>query len=145
VVGTVRRDCLDWTLIWNERQLYRVLTEYLRHYNTARPHRALDLQPPAPAAHTLSAVGGDATTPVVERVDVLDGLIHEFPAAPPETTKPLTAIRFASADRGRERWRSPVRHGGRDASIERFGRRPADARSESVPAQFHCCGRGITK
>jgi hypothetical protein len=30
-VRTVRSECLDWTLIWNQRQLYRVLTEYLRH------------------------------------------------------------------------------------------------------------------
>jgi len=51
-VRTVRSDCLDWTLVWNERQLHRVLTKYLRHYNTARPHRALDLQPPA-AIRTL--------------------------------------------------------------------------------------------
>jgi transposase InsO family protein len=29
-VRTVRSECLDWTLIWNDRQLYRVLTEYLR-------------------------------------------------------------------------------------------------------------------
>jgi hypothetical protein len=48
-VRTVRSDCLDWTLIWNGRQLQRILTEYLRHYNTARPHRALDLHPPAAA------------------------------------------------------------------------------------------------
>ncbi len=74
---TVRSDCLDWTLIWNERQLHRVLTEYLRHYNTIRPHRALDLQPPAPA-RTLTAVGGPAVPRGVERVDVLGGLIHEY-------------------------------------------------------------------
>jgi hypothetical protein len=48
-VRMVRSECLDWTLIWNQRQLHRVLTEYLRHYNTARPHRGLDLQPPRPA------------------------------------------------------------------------------------------------
>jgi putative transposase len=41
-VRTVRTECLDWTLIWNDRQLYRVLTEYLRHYNTVRPHSSLD-------------------------------------------------------------------------------------------------------
>jgi Integrase core domain len=45
-VRTVRDECLDWTLIWNQRQLHRVLIEYLRHYNTVRPHRGLDLQPP---------------------------------------------------------------------------------------------------
>jgi putative transposase len=46
-VATVRSECLDWTLIWSERQLFRVLTEYRRHYNTVRPHRSLDLRPPA--------------------------------------------------------------------------------------------------
>ena len=30
-VRTVRSECLDWTLIWNQRQLHHVLTEYLRH------------------------------------------------------------------------------------------------------------------
>jgi hypothetical protein len=64
-------------LIWNERQLHRVLTEYLRHYNTVRPHRALDLQPPA-AIGTLTAVGRSAAKPAVERIDVLGGLIHEY-------------------------------------------------------------------
>jgi hypothetical protein len=44
-VRTVRAECLDWTLVWNQRQLRRVLAEYLRHYNTARPHRSLDRQP----------------------------------------------------------------------------------------------------
>jgi len=73
----VRSDCLDWTLIWNERQLHQVLTEYLRHYNTARPHRALDLQPPA-AAPTLTVVGPSASRLPVQRVDVLGGLIHEY-------------------------------------------------------------------
>jgi putative transposase len=72
-VRTVRSDCLDWSLVWSERQLHRILTEYLRHYNTARPHRALDLQPPD-AARPLTAVAPAA----VERVDVLGGLIHEY-------------------------------------------------------------------
>ena len=76
-VRTVRSDCLDWTLIWNEQQLHHVLTEYLRHYNTVRPHRALDLQPPLPA-RTLTAVGPAGTPAAVKRVDILGGLIHEY-------------------------------------------------------------------
>jgi hypothetical protein len=28
-VRTVRSDCLDWTLVWNERQLQQIMTEYL--------------------------------------------------------------------------------------------------------------------
>jgi hypothetical protein len=76
-VRTVRGDCLDWTLIWNERQLHRVLTEYLEHYNGVRPHRALDLQPPGPA-RPLSTIGPASTPAAVQRVDLLGGLIHEY-------------------------------------------------------------------
>jgi hypothetical protein len=46
------------------------------HYNTARPHRSLDLDVPTPApvasVTTLPSAGR------VERVDVLGGLIHEY-------------------------------------------------------------------
>jgi putative transposase len=76
-VRTVRSECLDWTLVWNERQLHRVLTEYLRHYNTVRPHRSLDLQPPRPASR-LTLVQPRTVESSVQRVDVLGGLIHEY-------------------------------------------------------------------
>jgi putative transposase len=36
-------------LIVNEHHLRQVLTEYLRHYNTAQPHRALGQLTPAQA------------------------------------------------------------------------------------------------
>ena len=41
-VRTIRRECLDRMLIFSERQLRRVLTEYEDHYNTHRPHRSLE-------------------------------------------------------------------------------------------------------
>jgi transposase InsO family protein len=77
-VRTVRAECLDWTLVWSERQLHRVLTEYLRHYNTVRPHRSLDLQPPCPGASRLTLVQPGTDESPVQRVDVLGGLIHEY-------------------------------------------------------------------
>jgi putative transposase len=76
-VRTVRAECLDWMLVWNQRQLHRVLTEYLRHYNTVRPHRGLDLRPPRPAAR-LRLVEPGAGESSVQRADVLGGLIHEY-------------------------------------------------------------------
>jgi transposase InsO family protein len=75
-VRTVRNECLDWTLIWNAQHLHQVLTEYLRHYNTARPHRGIDLGVPVPASAATVMVMPSAAR--VERVDVLDGLIHEY-------------------------------------------------------------------
>jgi hypothetical protein len=54
-VRTVRTECLDWVLIFNSWHLHRVLTAYLQHYNTARPHRRLGLAVPHPTRHTATA------------------------------------------------------------------------------------------
>ena len=53
MIGTLRRELLDRLLIASEHHLRHVLTEYLRHYNTARPHRALGqlTQPKQAPAH----------------------------------------------------------------------------------------------
>jgi hypothetical protein len=45
-VGTVRRELCDRTLIWNRRQLDQLLGEYVKHYNTHRPHRTLGQRAP---------------------------------------------------------------------------------------------------
>ena len=39
IIGTLRRELFDRLLIINQHHLRPVLTEYLQHYNTARPHR----------------------------------------------------------------------------------------------------------
>ena len=49
MIGTLRREVFDRLLIVNEHHLRRVLTGYLLHYNTARPHRALGQLAPAQA------------------------------------------------------------------------------------------------
>jgi transposase InsO family protein len=49
-VRTVRPECLDWLLIRGRRHLEHVLAVYVEHYNTAPPHRSLDLQTPLPAS-----------------------------------------------------------------------------------------------
>ena len=45
-VGTLRRECLDWLLIFGQRHLEMLLDEFVDHYNGARPHGALGMQPP---------------------------------------------------------------------------------------------------
>ena len=78
-VGTVRRDCLDWLLITSRGQLERVLRVYVEHYNTHRPHRALELKPPAPAPR-LHLVD---PRPIgqLQRRERLGGLINEYARA----------------------------------------------------------------
>ena len=41
-IGTLRRELLDRTLVWNHRQLERIVVDYIDHYNQHRPHRSLD-------------------------------------------------------------------------------------------------------
>jgi putative transposase len=45
-LGSVRRECLDHFLIFGERQLYRVVREYVSYFNHARPHQGLKQQIP---------------------------------------------------------------------------------------------------
>jgi putative transposase len=68
-VRTARAECLDWTLVWNRLHLQRVLATYLRHYNSARPHRGINLVP-IPGRAVKACTDADAR---VERVDVLGG------------------------------------------------------------------------
>jgi transposase InsO family protein len=75
-VRTVRTECLDWVLACNRRHLEHVLTNYVAHYNTARPHRGIGLDVPIPPAEPTPA--GTETIRRIERVDVLGGLIHEY-------------------------------------------------------------------
>ena len=72
-VRTIRAECLDWLLIFGRRHLERVLRAYTAHYNRERPHRALALHPPEPAAATHQP-----NTARIERRDLLGGLIHEY-------------------------------------------------------------------
>jgi putative transposase len=79
-VRTVRAECLDWLLIVGRGHLDRVLRVYVEHYNQHRPHRALALEPPDPAAG-LRILAEDRRERVHRR-DLLGGLLHEYqPAA----------------------------------------------------------------
>jgi putative transposase len=71
-IGSARREALDWLLITGERHLDRVLTEYVEHYNVARPHRSLGLRAPLGS--------GEPGQPIGEVVcrSRLGGLLREY-------------------------------------------------------------------
>ena len=79
IIGTLRRELLDRLLIVNEHHLRRVLTEYLRHYNTARPHRALGQLAPAQAGCRPPQI--NLAEHRIRRRQVLDGLTYEYQIA----------------------------------------------------------------
>ena len=45
-IRTLRRELLDRTIIWNQRQVERLVVDYIDHYNAHRTHHSLDQRPP---------------------------------------------------------------------------------------------------
>ena len=81
VIGTIRRECLDWLIPLDERHLRKILREWVPHYNRGRPHTSLGpgipepsptLIRPAPTGHRLP------TGCLVIATPVLNGLHHEY-------------------------------------------------------------------
>jgi transposase InsO family protein len=51
LIGTLRHELLDRSLILGERHVRAVLTEYQEHYNTARPRQGISQRVPDIAHH----------------------------------------------------------------------------------------------
>ncbi|MBV9763700.1 MAG: transposase [Acidobacteriaceae bacterium] len=77
MIGTLRRELLDRVLILNERHLRRILTVYLHHFNTVRPHRTLaQLSPIQAETHPPRLI--DLADYQVRHKAVLGGLTSEY-------------------------------------------------------------------
>jgi putative transposase len=79
-VRTARAECLDWLLILSRNHLEQVLRVFVDHYNSHRPHQALNLTPPHPTRPHFRV----ATAPRADglrRRNRLGGLIHEYSLA----------------------------------------------------------------
>ncbi len=76
LVGTLRRECLDFMIPINERT-----SSLMIHYNRGRPHSALGPGIPEPPQASVPASGHRHRLPTGHRVksaSVLGGLHHEY-------------------------------------------------------------------
>jgi hypothetical protein len=48
VIGTLRRDCIDHVIVFNETHLRRILRDYLVYYHSCRTHLSLEKDSPKP-------------------------------------------------------------------------------------------------
>jgi len=80
LIGTIRRECLDFMIPLNERHLRAILRERVSHYNKGRPHSSLGPGIPDRRTeplwrrhrHRLEA------TELVVSTPILGGLHHEY-------------------------------------------------------------------
>jgi putative transposase len=80
LIGTIRRECLDWLIVLNERHLRCVLQKWVGHYNQARPHASLGPGIPDMPLNRLAQPSGHQI-PHDQRViatPILGGLHHEY-------------------------------------------------------------------
>jgi transposase InsO family protein len=72
VIGSIRRECLDHIVIFNERHLRRVLSCYVDYYHRTRTHLSLDKDCPASRPVQPPASGNVISFPRV------GGLHHRY-------------------------------------------------------------------
>jgi putative transposase len=87
VIGTIRRECLDWMIPLSESHLRIVLQRWIDHYNHARPHSRLGPGVPDPPAKRSATTPKsrhhlDENLTVLVR-SVLGGLHHEYSLSNP--------------------------------------------------------------
>jgi transposase InsO family protein len=82
LIGTLRRECLDWIIPLGERPLRSAVREWALHYNRARPHMSLRLSVPEPnEVYPAPRLCHRHHVPAGSRVvstSVLGGLHHEY-------------------------------------------------------------------
>ncbi|GAA3683421.1 hypothetical protein GCM10022224_055000 [Nonomuraea antimicrobica] len=71
-VRTVRAECTDRMLIYDERHLRSVLNEYAEHYNNHRPHQSRQQRTPDQDEHVVPLEGR------IQRRKVLSGAVNEY-------------------------------------------------------------------
>jgi len=82
LIGTLRQECVDYLIPLSENHLRGILTQWVAHYNTGRPHMSLgpgipQLPPPLPVPLHVHRHQLPDDLRVVTR-PILGGLHHEY-------------------------------------------------------------------
>ncbi len=84
LIGTIRRQCLDWLIVLDERYLQFVMREWVVHYNHGRPHTSLGPGIPDAPPEKLACSRGHhiAAGHRVVATPILAGLHQEYRLQP---------------------------------------------------------------
>lgn len=69
VIGSIRREALDRFLLFSEKQIRNIISEYIEYYNTMRPHQAIGH---IPDRHIQFGTG------TIRKSSIVRGLHHHY-------------------------------------------------------------------
>ena len=72
LIGSIRWECLDHMIVWNEGSLGRILHSYFHYYEGSRTHLALAKDAPVPRAVDQPENGR------IEAISQIGGLHHRY-------------------------------------------------------------------
>ena len=72
VIGTIRRECLEHVIVFNEASLYRHVKSFLTYYHESRTHLSLAKDPSEPRVVQPLKLGAVVAIPQV------GGLHHRY-------------------------------------------------------------------
>ena len=81
LIGTARRECLDFMIPIDAQHIRQILKEWVRHYNRTRPHSSLGPGIPEPMLPNIEPQAKRHEIPENHRVvvmPILAGLHHEY-------------------------------------------------------------------
>jgi len=82
LIGSLRRECLDWFIPLNERHVRMLAREWAVHYNQARPDRSLGpgIPDPPPGPPVAEQIRRHAVSDgfSIKKKSILGGLHHEY-------------------------------------------------------------------
>jgi putative transposase len=82
LIGSLRRECLDWFIPLNERLVRMLAREWAVHYNQGRPHKSLGpgIPDPPPGSPVAPQICRPAVSDgfSIKKKSILGGLHHEY-------------------------------------------------------------------
>ena len=69
VIGTIRREALDHFLLFTEKQVRKIVKEFVNYYNNFRPHQGIERIP-----NEYIPVGSGS----IQKESILSGLFHHY-------------------------------------------------------------------
>jgi len=69
LIGSVRRKALDHFLLFSEKQVTRIISEYVNYFNTLRPHQGI---------HSIPECGNNSPIGKIQKKSVLWDLHHHY-------------------------------------------------------------------